>query len=168
VIIMNSTDIRLAQTPQELGDIARASREKTGISLRKAASEHSFGTRFLSEFERGKATAELGKVMEALHATGLDLAVVPRHKPPATATALLSQQLNLEFPYDWSNPDMDESTLILLVLDKARFNDILSITYYFGIARISTESKKLTDAAKVELVNKYLRRIEKGITLSRK
>jgi len=165
---MNLSNIRVAKTPEELGDIARAGREKAGVSLRQASDTNSFGVRFLSEFERGKPTAELGKVMQALHAAGLDLAVVPRQQSTDTNPSQLSKQLNLEFPYDWSNPNMGDSTLIRLVLEKARFNDILSITHYFGIGRIVEESKKLSDSLKVELINKYLQRIKQGIALAGK
>ena len=44
--------------------------------------------RFLSEFERGKETAELGKALKALHTLGLEVviqprkAVKPRSQPP--------------------------------------------------------------------------------------
>lgn len=169
---MNLTRIKLVKTPEELGHIARSSREKAGISLRTAASGHTFGARFLSEFERGKPTAELGKVMQALHAAGLELAVVPRRASDSTEPNLniskLSRILNLEFPYDWSNPDMDESTLILLVLEKARFNDVLSVTHHFGIARIVEEAEKRPDLPNPDLINKYLHRIKKGIALARK
>ena len=37
------------------------------------------GTRFLSELERGKATAELGKVLKALQTLGLEVVIQPRH-----------------------------------------------------------------------------------------
>ena len=39
--------------------------------------------RFLSEFERGKETAELGKVLAALAALGLDVFVEPRRRGTA-------------------------------------------------------------------------------------
>lgn len=168
---MNLANIKRVQTPEELGHIARSGREKAGMSLRTAASGHAFGTRFLSEFERGKPTAELGKVMQALYAVGLELAVVPRRESGTTAPnsniSQLSRRLNLEFPYDWSNPAMDESTLIALVLEKARFNDLLKVVHHFGISRIVSELEKQPDLPNTELINKYLQRIKKGIALSR-
>lgn len=169
---MNKSNISVVKTPEELGHIARSGREKAGISLRTAASGHAFGARFLSEFERGKPTAELGKVMQALHAAGLELAVVPRPESERLSSGAnmnpLSRDLNLEFPYDWSNAEMDESTLISLVLEKTRFNDILTIAHHFGIARITEEAEKHSDSPRAELIAKYLHRIKKGIALSRK
>ncbi len=158
--------IVVIRTPGELGEVARVSREKSGISLRESARKNTFGARFLSEFERGKDTAELGKVMQALHATGLELAVVPRHTEHFNAERL-SKRLNLEFPYDWSNSKMSESTLILLVLEKTRFNDILSIVYHFGFERISIEAKNFAGTHQASLIRKYLQRIKKGIELAR-
>ena len=35
-------------------------------------------TRFLSEFERGKETAEIGKVLKALRTLGLEVIIQPR------------------------------------------------------------------------------------------
>ena len=35
-------------------------------------------TRFLSEFERGKPNASLGRVMQALQALGLEMLILPR------------------------------------------------------------------------------------------
>ncbi|NOY66299.1 MAG: hypothetical protein GXP13_02670 [Gammaproteobacteria bacterium] len=159
------SNIIVTRTTRELGAAARASREKAGVSLRKSSRDNPYGVRFLSEFERGKSTAELGKVMQALHAAGLDLAVVPR-RTQAVHTERLSKRLNLEFPYDWSNPEMNESTLISLVLEKARFNDILSIAHYFGIERIAAEANNFADTPQSILINKYLGRIKKGIALA--
>jgi len=107
----------------------------------------------------------LGKVMQALHAAGFDLAVIPRSDETIN-TKPLSEKLGLEFPYDWSNPNMSESTLIALVLEKTRFNDILKIAFNFGLERIIEESRKISDNSKAEIINKYLRRIEKGIALA--
>lgn len=40
--------------------------------------------RFLSELERGKETAEIGKAVHALQLLGLEVIVVPRHEVPAS------------------------------------------------------------------------------------
>jgi hypothetical protein len=37
--------------------------------------------RFLSEFERGKETAEIGKVLKALRTLGLEVIIQPRSGP---------------------------------------------------------------------------------------
>jgi hypothetical protein len=43
--------------------------------------------RFLSEFERGKETAEIGKVLKALRTLGLEVIIQPRGGVPAPQDA---------------------------------------------------------------------------------
>ena len=63
--------------------MVRAHRKDRSLNLETVSAIGGFSMRFLSEFERGKATAELGKAMAALAALGLELVVEPRQmKPP--------------------------------------------------------------------------------------
>ncbi len=66
---------------QEIGGRLRAARQARGWSLRAAARRLGLSLRFLHELERGKATARLDKVMQALEGLGLDIKIVERHKP---------------------------------------------------------------------------------------
>ena len=72
----------------ELGKLARAHRKRRKLTLETISGLGNLSTRFLSEFERGKATAEIGKVLQALHTLGLDVIVQPRRgvptQPPST------------------------------------------------------------------------------------
>jgi len=43
-----------------------------------------------------------------------------------------SAQLNLSFPYDWSNPDISDDALILNVLKRGLYADICRVCAYFG------------------------------------
>jgi len=166
----------IIDTPKELGNLVREKRMNMGTSLRKTAASNHIGVRFLSEFERGKTTSEIGKIITALHAVELDLAVVPRsfvnraessEKPCTESNHFLSKQLNLEYPYDWSNPNMDKSTFIRLVLERTRFNDILRVTHHFGIERIESEVEKLADIPQLTLIKKLLDRIRIGMQRAR-
>lgn len=62
----------------QLGWIIRGYRKELGVRQDEAASLAGVGTRFLSELERGKETAEVGKVLQVLQRMGLDVSVVPR------------------------------------------------------------------------------------------
>jgi hypothetical protein len=62
----------------QVGAPVRAARKERGWSLRVAAERLGLSVRFLVELERGKATARLDKVMQALHGLGLDINVVER------------------------------------------------------------------------------------------
>jgi len=66
--------------PGTLGALARAHRHRTGLSLEEVADATTLGLRFLSEFERGKENASLGRCLRALNALGLEVLVVPREE----------------------------------------------------------------------------------------
>jgi HTH-type transcriptional regulator/antitoxin HipB len=66
------------ETPASLGRLLRQRRKSDRLTQAEAAALCGVGTRFLSELERGKATAELGKVLRVLRGLGLELAVTPR------------------------------------------------------------------------------------------
>jgi len=66
------------RSPQALGRLARQERKLQGLTLDEVYSASGLTTRFLSEFERGKPNASLGRVMHALQALGLEVLVLPR------------------------------------------------------------------------------------------
>lgn len=66
------------RSPQELGCIARQERKRQDLTLDQIYSVSGLTTRFLSEFERGKPNASLGRVIRALQILGLELLVLPR------------------------------------------------------------------------------------------
>lgn len=68
----------LVRSPQELGRVARQERKRQDLTLDQVYSVSGLTTRFLSEFERGKPNASLGRVIRALQILGLELLVLPR------------------------------------------------------------------------------------------
>ncbi len=58
---------------QSLGSAIRQHRKSMGLSQLNAAGLCGVGERFLSELERGKPTAEIGKVLQVLNRLGLRL-----------------------------------------------------------------------------------------------
>lgn len=77
------------RSPEALGALARNVRKQQQLTLDDVYSVSGLSTRFLSEFERGKPNASLGRVMETLQALGLELLVLPRDE----AQAVLSRRL---------------------------------------------------------------------------
>ncbi len=168
----------------ELGQLIRSERKASGVTLQQTSAKSKIGVRFLSELERGKATAEIGKVISALHTVGLDMAVVQKPvnykveviettaiKDSATSysantTQSLSDELTLEYPYHWSNPDINDAVFIRTVLARARFNDVLKITHHFGIERIDVETSHFCDTPQHEIILKLLSHIRAGIKLA--
>ncbi|MEX1198901.1 MAG: hypothetical protein WEB57_13715 [Pseudohongiellaceae bacterium] len=75
------------QTAGELGLLVRAHRKHRRLTLETVSGLGNLSTRFLSEFERGKETAEIGKVLKALHTLGLEVIIQPRGRTkPARST----------------------------------------------------------------------------------
>lgn len=66
------------QTAAEIGRLARAHRKQRRLTLETVSGLGNLSTRFLSEFERGKETAEIGKVLKALRTLGLEVIIQPR------------------------------------------------------------------------------------------
>lgn len=76
-----------------IGAQVRAARKGRGWRLRTAAGKLGLSVRFLDELERGKATARVGKVLQALEGLGLDLAVVPKRGSGLREQVTASKQL---------------------------------------------------------------------------
>ncbi len=64
-------------TSDELGRIIRAARRAQGLRQDQLAGAAGVGVRFLSELERGKATARLGKALAVLAALGCTVRIEP-------------------------------------------------------------------------------------------
>lgn len=65
------------QTTEDLGTLARAHRKTKGLTLDTLSGLSDLSPKFLSEFERGKPTAEIGKVLKALKILGLEVIIRP-------------------------------------------------------------------------------------------
>jgi y4mF family transcriptional regulator len=57
----------------EIGSILRQKRKSQGLTLEQVSQHCGLSMRFISEVERGKPTAEFGKVLFLLSAVGVDL-----------------------------------------------------------------------------------------------
>lgn len=66
------------QTAEALGRLVRAHRKSRRLTLETVSGLGNLSTRFLSEFERGKETAEIGKILKALRTLGLEVIIQPR------------------------------------------------------------------------------------------
>jgi transcriptional regulator with XRE-family HTH domain len=66
------------QTTHELGSLVRTHRKSRRLTLETVSGLGNLSIRFLSEFERGKETAEIGKILKALRTLGLEVIIQPR------------------------------------------------------------------------------------------
>ena len=68
-------------TTLDIGAAIRRKRKEDGLTLADAAALCGVGYRFMSDLENGKATAQMGKVLQVLKALGLNFHVEPRKWP---------------------------------------------------------------------------------------
>ena len=66
------------RTPEDLGEAVRRHRRSRGLTQQATAALGNVSVPFLSNFENGKPTAQIGKILQTLEAMGLELFVVPR------------------------------------------------------------------------------------------
>ena len=80
------TTLEPLQNAVALGQSARRARKAQGLTLKALGDRAGLGIRFLSEFERGKETAELGKSLAALTTLGLKVMLLVDGEPNQDAT----------------------------------------------------------------------------------
>jgi transcriptional regulator with XRE-family HTH domain len=66
----------------------------------------------------------------------------PISTPAFQAFGLKSERIGLNFPYDWSNPEIDDAVLIAKVLDKARFDDVSRTIAHFGLPEVELVAQR--------------------------
>ena len=66
------------KTSHELGTLIREFRKSHQFPLEKVSGLANVSMRFLSELERGKETAQIGKILTTLNTLGLDVFILPR------------------------------------------------------------------------------------------
>lgn len=63
---------------KDMGNAIRAKRKADGLTQFDAAALCGVGTRFLGELERGKETAQIGKILRIVHGLGLELQITSK------------------------------------------------------------------------------------------
>ena len=77
-ITNRDTDSTQIHSATQLGALFRRERKARELTLAQVRDATGLSTRFLSEFERGKENASLGRALLALTSLGLDVIVQPR------------------------------------------------------------------------------------------
>lgn len=75
--------IQTVSDPPALGRLVRETRRTLGLTQPKLALSAGVGVRFLVDIEKGKPTAQIGKIMRVLAALGIELQL----SPPSTVKA---------------------------------------------------------------------------------
>lgn len=66
------------KTSEDLGKVIRQRRKAAKLTQKKAAALAGIGIRFLSELERGKPTAQIGKTLKVAQLLGLEIQINER------------------------------------------------------------------------------------------
>lgn len=66
---------------KDMGNTIRTKRKADGLTQFDAAALCGVGTRFLGELERGKETAQIGKILRIVHGLGLELHITSKGIP---------------------------------------------------------------------------------------
>lgn len=74
----------IIQSAAGLGRVVRDHRKNRHLTLETVSGLGNLSPRFLSEFERGKETSEIGKILKALRTVGLEVIVQPRGVTPSS------------------------------------------------------------------------------------
>jgi y4mF family transcriptional regulator len=70
-------DETMKYTPRDIGKLVRETRKRLGVTQKALALTSGTGLRFIIELERGKGTAEIGKVLTVLQTLGIQLTLTP-------------------------------------------------------------------------------------------
>lgn len=73
-----SSEFQQVRTPGDLGQAVRRHRKTRRLTQDKVAGLTNVSIGFLSDFENGKPTAEIGKILGTLNTLGLDVYIAPR------------------------------------------------------------------------------------------
>jgi HTH-type transcriptional regulator/antitoxin HipB len=79
VTLLNGMQV-VRYTPQDIGKLIRETRKGLGVTQKALALTSGTGLRFIVELEKGKETAEIGKVLTILQTLGIQLTLT---QPPA-------------------------------------------------------------------------------------
>ncbi len=64
--------------PKELGEYILRERKKLNLTQKEISDYTDVGRKFVLELERGKTTAQIGKIFEVLNGLGLELHLIKR------------------------------------------------------------------------------------------
>lgn len=71
-------ELQWVRTAGDLGQAALQHRKDRQLTQEQVAGLANLSTGFLSDFENGKPTAEIGKILSALNTLGLEMYLAPR------------------------------------------------------------------------------------------
>ncbi len=124
---------------------------------------------------RAQLSTELGVSVRTLDKWLLPETSGDFRRMPETALRLLAAQHgvrksdDLSMPYDWSNPGMSDETLVISVLRRASFPDLVRVCADFGVASVRSRVEatlNLVPAAERNMLSRILKRMLRSIEIA--
>ena len=139
------------QKAEQIGSLLREKRKSMGLTQDELAQQVDVRRQTLADLEVGKNVGShlLIKVMEHL-GVGFDLLTFNSNQKAVTSypqsireeAQIYEVSDKFDYPYDWSNPGhLPDDVLIMKVLKRLRFADIVRLCKRFGLERIDQEIK---------------------------
>ena len=136
----------IVHNPSELGRLASKTRTELGLRQSDLHAYTKLATRFISEVEHGKETAQIGKVMDMLENLGLELVV----RPKSEEAKVNPHELGLSKVRFWSSGDqLPVIRVIARVLADPTEDDLLTLKQHFGMSLILSTWKQLKERHEV-------------------
>ncbi len=138
-------------TPSQVGNILREKRKSQGLTQDELAKLMGVRRQTLADLELGKNVGShlLFNVMKYL-GMSFELLAQSSHQKNVNQHPKLAKEVaetyqlsdKFDFPYDWSNPgQLPDDVLIMKVLKRLHFEDIVRLCKRFGVERIDQEIK---------------------------
>ena len=136
----------IVHNPSELGRLASQIRSELGLRQSDVHAHTKLATRFIGEVEKGKETAQIGKVMDMLESLGLEFVI----KSKSEKAKVNPHQLGLSKVRFWSSGDrLPVNRVIARVLADPTKEDLLILKNHFGMGLILSTWKQLKDRHEV-------------------
>jgi transcriptional regulator with XRE-family HTH domain len=137
------------QKPEQIGGVLREKRKAMGLTQDELAQKMGVRRQTLADLELGKNVGShlLINVMTYLEVSIDSLVTESNQQVVGQLPTLVKEDAGIykisdkfDFPYDWSNPGhLPDEVLIMKVLKRLRFADIVRLCKRFGVERIDQE-----------------------------
>ena len=136
----------IIHNPSELGQLASQTRSELGLRQSDLHTYTKLATRFISEVENGKETAQIGKVMDMLESLGLEFVI----RPKSEEAKVNPHQLGLSKVRFWSSGEqLPVIRVIARVLADPTKEDLLILKKRFGMGLVLSTWKQLKERREV-------------------
>jgi transcriptional regulator with XRE-family HTH domain len=142
---------QITQKAEQIGGVLREKRKAMGLTQDELAQRVGVRRQTLADLELGKNVGShlLINVMNYLGVSIDSLITASNQQVVGQLPVLVKEDVGIykisdkfDFPYDWSNPGhLPDEVLIMKVLKRLRFADIVRLCKRFGVERIDQEIK---------------------------